>query len=113
VIAIPADLDLDNPKDIAQWLWQNLPDEVRYKYDSGSGDGSCWIIENNDSRFAIGEDPIDGEGLCWASYTSDHDPREVYWDHRASGGWAAGDADTAKREIEYAFGLFDNPYNLK
>jgi hypothetical protein len=112
VIAIPADLDLDNPKDIAQWLWQNLPDEVRYKYDSGSGDGSCWIIENNDTRFAIGEDPIDGEGLCWASFTSDHDPLGVYWDHRASGGWATGDADTAKREIEFAFGLFDNPYNL-
>ena len=111
MIEIPAHLDLDNPRIVARWLWENLPDDVTYKYDSGSGDGSCWIIENADTRFAIGEDVIEGDGLCWSTHYAMNDSYGKHWEDHKYGGWANGDTKTARSEIEYAFGLFDNPPN--
>jgi len=109
---IPTHLDLDNPRIIARWLWENLPDEVRYRED-GTSSATWWVVENDDSRLAIGEDLIDGEGLCWAFYFSDTDVTtgEKFWEDRTSGGWATGDTATAKKEIEYAFGLLAKPGN--
>ena len=97
-------MNTDDPQSIAQHISDNSLDTTVRRHDMNL-DGTCWFVENEYRRLAIGVDPIDGGGISWASYgiLSDGEQSDpIQW-----GGWEFGQDKIAAGHIEAMKSIFN------